>query len=126
MDQSLLCSCVSSSTSDICIMNLTSLTHNSICLWSSPPIDCALPCCSLASLAFFPCLLALAMPQLCRDSEGGPNVVRLGNQIDRAWKSAPCLPLHPLTAHHPAHQPLRRSLAIALVVFFPSPHPMHA
>jgi hypothetical protein len=123
MAQSLLCLCVSSSTSAICTMHLIGHLRSFIHLRPSPPVVCALPCCSLASLTFFLCLLALTTPKSCQDIEGNPNAAQLGSQIDCAWLSAPRL--HPPTVHHPPRQPPRCSLAIVSTVSRPSPRHMH-
>jgi hypothetical protein len=124
MAQSLLCSCVFSSTNAMCTMQPSKQLHSFVRLRPSFPTICALHNCSLASLTFSLCLLALASPQSCWDNEGNPNATQLSNQIDRAWLLVPRL--HPPIVHHPPRQPPRCSLATTLAVFHPSLHPMHA
>jgi hypothetical protein len=115
MNQTLLSSCVFSSTSNFGIMNSIRRIHSCIHPWPSPPADCTPPSCSFATSASFQRLQAYTTSQTCRDKGGNPSAARLAAQSTARGSLDPRL--HPLTTLHPHHlprHPLRRQSGLSL------------
>jgi hypothetical protein len=125
-DPPLLYSCVSSSTSSLCIMNLTILAFRSIQILVESSSSLRPPLFLLGFLSLLPVpsfhryasVMSRQRGNSKRDSSWKPNRLLLAIR--------PRLPLHPLTFHHHHHQPPQSSMPIASVVVCPSPLPMHA